>query len=546
MPPQIQAILENRNAMIAIVAVLVVLTGFAVFAGTKGEGNQADKKLEKTQLEFMKDVEPAGKAVAIQAMLSDHGIRVDREAGDGGKSTIRFQEGATQEQRDNALMILVKSGLVDANMGLEMFDKGDITASSEDKRIRLIRAQQGELARLIKRFNTIEDASVAITIPDKSVFKSQNKPLSVSIQVKTISGDRVDRDVVRSIINLAVASLQDVSPDRVALTDTNGNVYNSVLNTSMEMQDKLKDQDQYMKQKVAAQLDHIIGRDKYVVTVSTHLREVTRETLTQTFDPQQSAVATKQSFTENLNSNGTSGTAGGATSSFLPGSMSSSSGGGSNSKGYNRSGVEIAYENARVQSLETSMPGVIEDISIAVTVDKNRFANSGLDMDALSALVANAASPKVLRNNVSILTADFNEASRGIPLTAASGETQSENTMMAWVPWAGGSVLALALLMVVMSLAGGQRDSRATEETQREIQELRELTMQQQAQISATQRQAQQLVEQTTQAIPSQASSGQSISQLKKTLEEVKEAVQEHDDGDEELDVQIKNWIESS
>ena len=53
----------------------------------------------------------------------------------------------TTEQRDKALMIIVESGLYDQNVGLEVFDKGDFTSTKEDKRIRLVRAMNGELVR---------------------------------------------------------------------------------------------------------------------------------------------------------------------------------------------------------------------------------------------------------------------------------------------------------------------------------------------------------------------------------------------------------------
>ena len=52
-------------------------------------------------------------------------------------------------ERDRALLAIVKSGLMDQNVGLEIFDKGDFTSTKEDKRIRLIRAVNGELSRLI-------------------------------------------------------------------------------------------------------------------------------------------------------------------------------------------------------------------------------------------------------------------------------------------------------------------------------------------------------------------------------------------------------------
>lgn len=69
---------------------------------------------------------------------------------DGTKSKIYLAE-YTPSQRDRALLTIVKSGLVDQNVGLEIFDKGDFTSTKEDKRIRLARAINGELARLIRK-----------------------------------------------------------------------------------------------------------------------------------------------------------------------------------------------------------------------------------------------------------------------------------------------------------------------------------------------------------------------------------------------------------
>ena len=95
----------------------------------------------------------AGKALEIQALLAREGITVFQDNSKGTKIQLKLRkiDGITTLQRDMAIMTIVKSGIMDKNIGLEIFDKGDFTSSREDKRIRLARAINGELARLIKK-----------------------------------------------------------------------------------------------------------------------------------------------------------------------------------------------------------------------------------------------------------------------------------------------------------------------------------------------------------------------------------------------------------
>ncbi len=53
------------------------------------------------------------------------------------------------------LAAIVRSGIVDQHIGLEIFDNGDFTSTKEDKKnTRLARAINGELARLIRKIDS--------------------------------------------------------------------------------------------------------------------------------------------------------------------------------------------------------------------------------------------------------------------------------------------------------------------------------------------------------------------------------------------------------
>jgi hypothetical protein len=73
-----------------------------------------------------------GKAIEIQALLAREGIEANRQA-DGAKSSL-YLENYTQSERDRALLAIVKSGIMDEHMGLEIFDKGDFTQQNKTRK----------------------------------------------------------------------------------------------------------------------------------------------------------------------------------------------------------------------------------------------------------------------------------------------------------------------------------------------------------------------------------------------------------------------------
>jgi flagellar M-ring protein FliF len=606
MPPQIQALLQNQRMMMLVGGGLVAIIVVSLLVMQPWAPKQEDigaKVLSEEQLKLT-TVDSMGKAIEIQALLAREGLRMDLKDGDGGKVEVKFDKQATLNERDRAIIALVQSGLMDRNIGLESFDKGDLTASREEKRIKLVRAQQGEISRLIRKIKPIQDASVSLSIPEPTIFKSEMKPMSASVQVTIPNGDRLDRDKVRSIINLMVGSIQGLDAQHVALSDTNGNTYNSVLDVGSEMHDKLEEQDQYMKQKVSAQLDKLVGAGHYVVTVSTLMRQTSKETMVQSYDPEQSAVTSKQSFVEKLNANGgKNGIAtGGPTSAMLPRGMESTSvtqQGGGNQRGYTRNGVEVSYANGKTQYVETSLPGMIEDISVAVTIDKNNMPS--MSMEALQQLVARSASPKVDPNTVTIALTDFEKpaafglstSKNGVSTgsgskTGGSDENNSgfealfggENGEQdySWVLWPVASVVVVFLLLTFMSLFKSTPkspiDPQAWQQNQMELQQLKEFTTQQMSALQASQQQTQMILEQQRQMLnnpqptvvmqggqqPAQIPVATGINtsgintantdndDLRQTLAELKETVQQkvQEDDDEDLDLQIKSWIESS
>ena len=546
-----QKLLENNPLLYGIIGgVVIVFALILTIAITAGSGKnsqvQGGEPL-KADVDLL-TTDNLGKALEIQALLARQGITAQRKA-DGTKSVLYLPKDncstltkkCTITDRDRAILTIVKSGMMDKNVGLEIFDKGDFTSTKEDKKIRLSRAINGELARLIRNIGGITDASVFISIPEQTMFTSMQKPVTATVQVVIPEGEKLDQMKVKSITNLLLGSVSGLEAENVAITDTNGNVYHSILDAQDEMLTKLEENDKYMQQKVAQQLDRLIGKGNYVATVSTFLVQAPVEKYSIVYDPEKKTAVNEQSFSEGLGDRTQDTNRGvNAVSVYLPNGLPANGTDSSQNRNYSRSATETQYGVTKTQINEYIKPGVVEEISIAVTLEKSALpANTTLE--ELKELIANAASPKALAENVSIAFSDATD-----PYLASDRPVnlpKPDDTGNPW--WLAVALSGVGLIIVFRIISNKVR--AVQEENAQEVAMLRQKTQQQDQQLNdinqranqLTQRQselAQNLIEQQQrEALPSS-------DQLAETLSDLSSQMADADE--EETAEKIKSWIE--
>lgn len=535
-----QNLFQNKAAIAIIVAIVLGMVGFGLFYMSRGKAVIApsEGKLGK-ETDILK-TDDMGKALEVQALMARQGIDVKRSM-DGPNNILYLDKDAKMSDRDRAYIAIVQSGLMDRNIGLEIFDKGDFTSSKEDKRIRLARAINGELARLIKRIPPIIDASVFVSIPEPTVFTAFKKPITATIQVTLPLGSSLDKDKERAILNLLLGSIQGLDAKNVSLSDTNGNVYNSLIDPADDMMALLEENDQYMKNKVMIQLDRLIGAGKYVVTVSTFLRQTPVQTEQLIFNPEESSVSSKQVFKENLgDSESEKRIMSGAVSSFIPGGLPGGPQSNS-SRNYERSAEETQFGLGKTQITETKNPGMLEEISIAITLDENTMPK-GMEMEDLQLLIAKAASPKVDPKNVKIAFSKPTAAK-----IAPDSVVELPKPEESGNPWYAAAI-AIGIIVIVAFIFIWNAVTARTSRQQKQITQLQEIAGSQDQQLRATQNQAaqihqiqEQLASQLTEIKTTPVISTQDISG---TLAELRDALE--DTGDEaEVAHQLRSWIES-
>ena len=547
-------LLENKVLMASIIGGVVLLLIIFIICGSIATNNNKSGEIDVSNEPLKVDVDllttdNLGKALEIQALLARNNIVAARTV-DGTKSVLRLKKGdctpgmkkCTTEQRDRAIMVIVESGLYDQNVGLEIFDKGDFTSTKEDKRIRLVRAMNGELARLIRRIDGIENASVFISIPEQTMFSSMQKPVTATVQLTVAVGQTLNMGTIKAVTNLLLGSVSGLTAQNISITDTNGHVYNSMVDAQSEMLERLQANDKYMQEKVSAQLNRLIGSGKYVATVSTFLKQAPVEKFTIAYDPNEKTAVNEQVFSEGLGDQTTDVNKNtNAVSVYLPNGLPAGSSDSSQNRSYSRTAKETQYGVTKVQTNEYISPGVLEEISIAVTLEKDALPVE-LTLEELKELVAHAASPKASPNNVTIAFADSLD-----PFMAGDKNVKAPIAPNHGNPW----WLAIALLAFGLFFghkALSQKINAAKAAQEEELIRLREQNAEQEKQLKnlsvntadmlTKQSQLQQgLLEQQNR--PSVHASGADIREALKELKREFDGVDDSEAGEK-----IRSWIE--
>ena len=530
----------------AVLIIVILLICFAVSGKSSTGAGQVADKIQKESFDIV-TTDNQGKAIEIQTLLARHQIIAKRKV-EGSKITVFLEGGKyTNTQRDSALLEIVKSGLVDQNVGLEIFDKNDFTSTREDKRIKLARAVNGELSRLIRQLPNIDNASVLVSIPESTIFKADKKPINATVMLTVASGVKLDNSVIKSIKSLLLGSVVDLKAENISITDSNGNVYSSLVKSIDDQISKIQENDTYMQNKVAAQLDMLLGHGNYVVTVSTFLNQVPVEETSIQYDPSSKTSLTEQTFKEGLGDTSQDTNKGSdAVSVYLPNGLKNSSSTSSQNKNYERTASETSYGVGKVHKTKYYKSGIIEKISIAVTMNADAMP-ANMTEEELKEQIANAASPKVSPDDVSIAYAEVID-----PYLAADRPVNLP------VPDASGNPWWLAVVLMIAGLIVGfvfvhKKLKDSSYEQEEELKQLKQKTTEQEKQIVDVNLKAAELIEKQT-ILTQELLEHQKQLQLEKkkeaevSLDEViEEVTSDLEYGDSQKTVkELKSWIEKS
>ncbi len=185
-------------------------------------------------------------------------------------------------------------------IGYEIFDRTSLGVSDFVQKVNYRRALEGELARTILQLDEVEGARVHIVVPEKALFKEDEKPATASVVLKLKSGKPLKQDIIRGISHLVASSVEGLEANNVTVVDSKGvllsdnntsNSLASLTSTQYELQQKVE---AYLAQKAQAMLEGVVGRGNALVQVNADLDFRKAERTLEQYDPENTAVRSEQ------------------------------------------------------------------------------------------------------------------------------------------------------------------------------------------------------------------------------------------------------------
>jgi flagellar M-ring protein FliF len=191
---------------------------------------------------------------------------------------------------------LPQSGLV----GYEIFDRTNLGISDFVQKVNYRRALEGELARTILQLEEVDAARVHIVVPQKALFKDDEKPATASVVLRLKSERQPKKETIQGIAHLVASSVEGLKASNVTIIDARGTLLSdntksnslaSLTSTQYELQ---RNVETYLAQKAQQLLDGVLGSGNAFVQVNADLdfRQIER-TLEQ-YDPERVAIRSEQ------------------------------------------------------------------------------------------------------------------------------------------------------------------------------------------------------------------------------------------------------------
>lgn len=222
--------------------------------------------------------------------------KIPYEITDNG-ATIKVPKDKVYEER----ITLAGKGIPSSGVvGYEIFDKTTMGMSDFMQKLDYKRALEGELAKSIMEIDGVEGARVHIVVPQKSVFKDEQKPTTAAVILKLRNNYQLNRGSIAAITNLVSASVEGLQPGKVTLIDTQGKLLSSEedgdpLSSSSSKQYEIKKSvEKYLAQKAQTILDNIVGYGNAMVEVNADLNFDQVEKTMETYDPNSQVAISEQ------------------------------------------------------------------------------------------------------------------------------------------------------------------------------------------------------------------------------------------------------------
>jgi flagellar M-ring protein FliF len=283
------------------------------------------------------------------------------------------------DQVTRVRMLIADDGLPHGgSVGYEIFDKSDaFGTSSFVENINQVRALEGELARTISSLDAIQSARVHLVLPRRELFTRERQIPSASIVVKLRGVGELTTMQVAAIQHLVASAVPDLTPDRVSVIDTEGNLLARGDGTGdgtlsgASIEEMRVNYENRLSSKLEELIERSVGPGKARVDVDVDMDFDQVTTNSESYDPNGQVVRSTQTTTETNDSTQGSAAQPVSVANNLPNSPAPAAAppGNSGSTKGTRNEETINYEITKTVQNQVRQAGSIKRQSVAVVVD---------------------------------------------------------------------------------------------------------------------------------------------------------------------------------
>lgn len=255
-------------------------------------------------------------------------------------------------------------------IGFEIFDRKNFGATEFVQKLNYQRALQGELSRTISQLSGVEQARVHIVIPEKSLFKENEKPPTASVVLKMKESRTLPDSDVQGVVRLVSSSVEGMDPDHVTVLDSRGKILSKgeaggdatskMTSTMLETQ---RNYEKHLEDRLQTLLDKAVGGGKSVARVTAAFDFKQVERYEEKYDPDTVVRSEQHSEEKNNGMQTASGTPGVQTN------LGRNTGAGTTSGGGSKNDDTMNYEVNRATSRTIEPVGTLAKLSVAILVD---------------------------------------------------------------------------------------------------------------------------------------------------------------------------------
>ncbi|RDU66982.1 flagellar M-ring protein FliF [Helicobacter didelphidarum] len=279
----------NRKQQIVILVTVIIIVAFLSYLLVSSLGSKTNETNDGYGILFSAESpNDAGSAVTY---LKQQNIPYKMV----NENTIAVPQNQVFALRNE----LASQGIIKGRVDYSIFDDNSFGQTSEELKIKQLRARRGQLEKTLMALAPIKDARVEIAEPKDDVFVSKQEVSRASVALTLHENMGLTPKQIFGIKNLVANSFNGLTPDNVFIVDQNGSPLGTQSQEDIENEQAFKNQqyknraEQDMADKIRHSLGKLVGgSDRMTVSVTMEYDFGKQESV-ETIHSKESAVASE-------------------------------------------------------------------------------------------------------------------------------------------------------------------------------------------------------------------------------------------------------------